>query len=101
MDRELAVGSGAGSIAGRDRARRTYSREGRGAYRIGVMPSTQEFLALWFGSVWKICARRSGGSPTIGGITRVNEWRARTSRRRFRSEEHTSELQSLRHLVCR
>ena len=49
MDRELAVGSGAGSIAGRDRARRTYSREGRGAYRIGAMPSTREFLALWFG----------------------------------------------------
>src|SRR5262245_66692104 len=28
-------------------------------------------------------------------------WRAARARTRLRSEEHTSELQSLRHLVCR
>src|SRR5205814_6249165 len=44
----------------------------------------------------------------IGGIANVTyaprlgvtEGAARTSRWRCRSEEHTSELQSLRHLVC-
>src|SRR5262245_63466433 len=38
-----------------------------------------------------------------GCSTLAKQHRARTSadRRRARSEEHTSELQSLRHLVCR
>src|SRR5262245_64002317 len=38
-----------------------------------------------------------GGERARGGV----EDAARALRRRGRSEEHTSELQSLRHLVCR
>src|SRR5437899_7668582 len=40
---------------------------------------------------WPSCARRSPGGPRRPGERRAQE----------RSEEHTSELQSLRHLVCR
>src|SRR5262245_62368900 len=41
--------------------------------------------------------RRARGQPGRG----VDAARARRVGRRARSEEHTSELQSLRHLVCR
>src|SRR5436853_2956318 len=40
---------------------------------------------------------RSSLKATPNGITRENDLRPSS----FRSEEHTSELQSLRHLVCR
>src|SRR5205814_3667615 len=42
---------------------------------------------------------RAGPPPASGGERRANS--ARSERPHARSEEHTSELQSLRHLVCR
>src|SRR5262245_66407530 len=49
---------------------------------------------------------RSWGSVMQEGIIAANRWGHQIVHRRFtggfaRSEEHTSELQSLRHLVCR
>src|SRR5947199_6482459 len=41
------------------------------------------------------------GSHSPSVIRRQSSGSIRASRRRSRSEEHTSELQSLRHLVCR
>src|ERR1035441_10951228 len=40
-------------------------------------------------------------SVSLASNGRGIRWQVRFRRRRFRSEEHTSELQSLRHLVCR
>src|SRR3989442_8737700 len=48
--------------------------------------------------------RASSGSAHVArrrGSTRVGRSPGRASRRRARSEEHTSELQSRPHLVCR
>src|SRR5262245_44729599 len=39
--------------------------------------------------------------PTLASFTPYEGETDQTPGRRFRSEEHTSELQSLRHLVCR
>src|SRR5258705_7586836 len=54
----------------------------------------------------RTAARASRGSRTRRGArphlaSRVPDPRPRTADRSARSEEHTSELQSLRHLVCR
>src|SRR5205823_12659565 len=49
-------------------------------------------------------SRRRGSSPRFhrpAGQAREARHRLRRSRSRFRSEEHTSELQSLAYLVCR
>src|SRR5947199_2672254 len=43
---------------------------------------------------------RRSSAPGASRRPAVTPWRRRSARR-FRSEEHTSELQSLRHLVCR
>src|SRR5436853_5569874 len=45
--------------------------------------------------------QRSGGRPLRRQMTRPVASDAETGRNSMRSEEHTSELQSLRHLVCR
>src|SRR2546422_2265436 len=53
----------------------------------------------------KALARRSDGrySESDGdrGVLRRRTWSIRRARRKCRSEEHTSELQSRLHLVCR
>src|ERR1035441_7584617 len=63
-------------------------------------------------AVWRRIAvrRRTAAGPTWPSIPRPAPWRpsprlrarsASSAPRKLRSEEHTSELQSLRHLVCR
>src|SRR5437899_4907730 len=60
-----------------------------------------------FPSVESICRRRSRrfAGPSPGNVLSASKVRFRQAVRLFqsavRSEEHTSELQSLRHLVCR
>src|SRR2546425_7115527 len=47
------------------------------------------------------CASRAGFGPTLSDAVRLNIDAAQTSTVPTRSEEHTSELQSLAYLVCR
>src|ERR1035438_4850770 len=54
--------------------------------RSTLFPYTTLFRSGSFGNLWRWASRRSNSSM---------------ARRYKRSEEHTSELQSLRHLVCR
>src|SRR5438270_2219544 len=72
-------------------------------------PATTEIYTLSLHDALPIC-RRAGRSPRRGcrGSTRRSRRRAgrgpggsRPARRRDRSEEHTSELQSQSNLVCR
>src|ERR1039458_3256589 len=58
-------------------------------------PCTQAGTARWSASR---SARRTTAEPGTGRSPRSPRWRTEAGRR---SEEHTSELQSLRHLVCR
>src|ERR1039458_10491552 len=52
-----------------------------------IFQDTRTSLKLWFYAMWWVTTQKNGASAL--GLQRV------------RSEEHTSELQSLRHLVCR
>src|SRR5262245_64274070 len=73
--------------------------------------SLHDALPIWRLHVRSRRSGRSGhsGHPVRSGSAGLSEhWmvtstgaRSMTTRRRSRSEEHTSELQSLRHLVCR
>src|SRR5262245_63870358 len=57
-------------------------------------------MAKWAGAcLITILVVLSAGSA--GAESRLEEFASKTTAREFRSEEHTSELQSLRHLVCR
>src|SRR2546429_6449691 len=47
------------------------------------------------------CSRKSWSSPRVCGTRCAGGCSKRTARRGSRSEEHTSELQSRLHLVCR
>src|SRR5258705_2065829 len=46
-------------------------------------------------------SRRRAGEQLPGGAAALRVWQEHGDREARRSEEHTSELQSLRHLVCR
>src|SRR2546422_5042422 len=63
-----------------------------------VPPKSREVVA----STWLNCAKTSWiwseGIPMPVSATRYRSWSPRSTRR---SEEHTSELQSRLHLVCR
>src|SRR2546425_6544069 len=63
--------------------------------RSTLFPYTTLFRSLQSPSVW-LRTERTWRSPT-----RKVPMRPRRSLRRLRSEEHTSELQSLAYLVCR
>src|SRR5882724_2506601 len=52
-----------------------------------------------FRSTWKLSWTACCANTTCRRMSAGRRWR--TARRFARSEEHTSELQSLRHLVCR
>src|SRR5437016_7199270 len=56
-------------------------------------------ICLSVGCLWLTTRIHSRREPTYGGKP-VSYW-ARQSRHAVRSEEHTSELQSLTNLVCR
>src|SRR5690554_7646153 len=59
---------------------------------------------LWVGATWSECSRRAPGSPIGERFHRSGGppgWRHVPEYRSYRSEEHTSELQSRPHLVCR
>src|SRR5262249_57808714 len=58
--------------------------------------SLHDALPIWPGGVRSLDPSRSSRSPIRSGSDRP-----RPSARRARSEEHTSELQSLTNLVCR
>src|SRR5258705_5255509 len=65
--------------------------------RSTLFPYTTLFRSdLRRGSNSAFCARRAAGTVDRVQLELVDRVTAR-----FRSEEHTSELQSLRHLVCR
>src|SRR5262245_40404618 len=49
----------------------------------------------------RACSAHGGRSAACRGLDRPGEWAGRRGCVGCRSEEHTSELQSLRHLVCR
>src|ERR1035441_7228920 len=63
-----------------------YSRFGWQTFRPGIGPPALTLTPM----------RGPGGRPTISALLVRHSDAAQ-----FRSEEHTSELQSLRHLVCR
>src|SRR5205814_10050202 len=63
-----------------------------------IFHSTLIVGALWPSSIWPSIAR---DTPLICASRSSDNPRRVRKRLRFRSEEHTSELQSLRHLVCR
>src|SRR5687767_15489291 len=69
--------------------------------RSTLFPYTTLFRSRWrssvscSGSFWRTARSTSGGSSVVGPPF------ARPPSRRRRSEEHTSELQSLAYLVCR
>src|ERR1039458_7347543 len=54
-------------------------------------------------AVFPICRTASTGSRSVSPSDSSSQWKysSSTDERLPRSEEHTSELQSLRHLVCR
>src|SRR5262245_62504172 len=59
---------------------------------------------LWKLRTMVVDAERIGPKLTARDdprVTRLGRWLRRTKLDELRSEEHTSELQSLRHLVCR
>src|SRR5262245_64855044 len=76
----------------RDPARLVRGLDGsmRKAARRGAPANT---VVLWLG-ITLVFAPPLAGCNTVGGLTR-------DTANSTRSEEHTSELQSLRHLVCR
>src|SRR5437899_9789291 len=55
--------------------------------------------------IWAGCPSASVGTVPLAifliAPSTTTQWAVGTVSRRLRSEEHTSELQSLRHLVCR
>src|ERR1035438_2137791 len=66
-----------------------------------LLPAANPLLAHKVGSglpEWQADAHRTSLRERFGRVGNVGRCRAT---RRNRSEEHTSELQSLRHLVCR
>src|SRR5205814_10159807 len=70
-----------------------------GATRVFSSPSPSVELVARNGSA---SVRRARTEPSANRISAIRITRgAATSGRETRSEEHTSELQSLRHLVCR
>src|SRR5262245_64823155 len=68
-------------------------------------PATTEIYTLSLHDALPICARRAASSWRPRRRPSASPWpagaAAEAAPRRNRSEEHTSELQSLRHLVCR
>src|ERR1035438_1195136 len=58
-----------------------------------IFQDTRTPLTVWFRAMWWVTSQKNGVSAL--GLQRVLGLGS------YRSEEHTSELQSLRHLVCR
>src|ERR1035441_10728606 len=68
---------------------------GRGKSKVDEAPHLAGFLLVHKVQRVKVLDFRGEGDRKAGGIEAMNRPHA------TRSEEHTSELQSLRHLVCR
>src|SRR2546422_6484225 len=67
--------------------------------RSTLFPYTTLFRSLVV--LWVVVARQTSGLRAARALTDVRRERAALEGRRARSEEHTSELQSRLHLVCR
>src|SRR5262245_64871889 len=93
---KVAVVTGAGSGMGKAFAKR-FAAEGM---RVVVADVERDALDRTVEEL------RADGAATLGVLTDVSSasavrYLAHAATEEFRSEEHTSELQSLRHLVCR